>query len=340
MTEEKKTTRANVTKMSDIARIVGVSKSTVSRALANNPLINEKTRLRIQEVAKEHNYRLNAQARNFFLKDRLTIAALIQTEQHVSDPFLLELLAGISESLDERGHELLLVKASKASKDWLEEFVASRRCDGLILLGQGKRHEQVRDLLNGVIPYVVWGDCIPDIGYKTVGSNNFLGGKLATEHLIQHGRKHIAFLGDPDLPEAHMRHAGYLAAMNNAGIENDPQLLRLADLTTESAFYAVNQLIDSDLKFDAIFSASDLMAICAINALKKKNVRVPEDVAVVGYDNLLLASYIDPALTTITLDPVLGSKAIVDVMISLVDGEETTSTVLDTYLIIRKSCGC
>ncbi len=329
--------------MDDLARLAGVSKSTVSRALSDSSLVSKKTRDRIKGLAKEHNYRLNVNARNFFLKETLTVAVLIpsahNSDWRILDPFFLELLGNIADALNEVGHELLLAKTSSQSVNWIEEYTKLQRCDGMILIGQGSEHEKINHLWETFDTFVVWGAKLPGQKYCSVGSDNFSGGKIATEHLLSLGRKRLAFLGDKDLPEVTLRYEGYLAALKQAGITPDNQLEVSTPFESDAAFAATSRLIESGAEFDSIVSASDVLAMSAIRALKQYNLDVPDDISVIGYDDIMLSSYYNPTLTTVRQNCAEGGYQMVKNLLRIIDGKEPVSVLLPTELVIRNSCG-
>ncbi|PCI51010.1 MAG: LacI family transcriptional regulator [Alphaproteobacteria bacterium] len=339
---KRRTKKRRPIKMDDLAELAGVSKSTVSRALSDNPLVSKKTRDRIKQLAKEHNYRLNVNARNFFLKETLTIAVLMPSANNadwrILDPFFLELLGNIADALNEAGHELLLAKTSGQSVNWIEEYTKLQRCDGMILIGQGSEHDKINHLWETFDAFVVWGAKLPGQKYCSVGSDNFNGGKMAAEYLLSLGRKRLAFLGDRELPEVMLRFKGYLAALKQAGIEPDEQLELSTPFESDAAFTATVRLIESGASFDSIVAASDVLAMSAIRALKQYDLEVPDDISIIGYDDIMLSSYYNPALTTVRQNCAEGGHQMVKNLLRILDGEEPVSVLLPTELVIRSSC--
>lgn len=329
--------------MDDLARLAGVSKSTISRALSDSPLVSGKTRERIKELAREHNYRLNVNARNFFLKETLTIAVLMpntnNTDWRILDPFFLELLGNIADALNEAGHELLLAKTSGQSVNWIEEYTKLQRCDGMILIGQGSEHDKINRLTETFDAFVVWGAKLPGQKYCSVGSDNFGGGRMATEHLLSLGRKRLVFLGDRELPEVMLRYEGYLAALKAAGVTPDARLEVSTPFESGAAFEATANLIKSGTEFDSIVAVSDVLAMSAIRALKQHGLEVPSDISVIGYDDIMLSSFYNPALTTVRQNCAEGGHQMVRNLLRILEGEKATSVILPTELVVRSSCG-
>jgi DNA-binding LacI/PurR family transcriptional regulator len=328
-------------KMSDLARMAGVSKSTVSRALQNSELINIETREMIQRLAKLHNYRLNTQARNFRLKESLTIAVLIPSAEtakwQISDPFFLELLGSISVSLMEKGHDMLLSGLNLHQEDSSGIGLSKINCDGIIVIGQADIHERLNLMAQSYEPMVVWGAQLDGQHYCTVGGDNLLGGRLATQHLLDRGCQRIAVIGDHNTPEAILRYQGYEQALAKAGFAIDPALMIVTEGQKDAGYQAALRLLASGVKFDAIFALSDAIAMKAINALDAHGFSVPADIAVVGYDDISLTRYYTPSITTIHQDREIGGRLLVEKLLQILDGQPAVSTILPTNLVVRNS---
>ena len=328
--------------MADIARLAGVSTSTVSRALSKNPLVHESTRQRIEELATSLNYSINVGAQSLRLKENRTVALVVpygrDGRQSLSDPFFLAMLGSIANALTDHGMQMLLSRVDEDQLDSVSQIFASNRAVGVIIVGQWHNHQLLNQLAVRNLPVVVWGAQLPNQLYRSVGSDNVSGGLQATRHLIETGRKRIAFFGDISLPEVAQRHEGYLKAHADANLQP------VAALTVSMPFVAAQaQLVVADFfdkkkhKLDAIFAASDVLAMTAISALSKRQQRVPEDVAVVGYDDIELAAHLHPSLTTVRQSVELAGEALVDTLMKLLAGQAATSVNLPTLLQIRGS---
>lgn len=327
--------------MEDIARLAGVSVSTVSRALSGSPLVNEDTRTRIEELARSLNYSINVGARNFRLQSNRTIAVVLPydalTRQHVSDPFFVSMLGSLADAVTERGYDLLLERISADKLYLAGDLPKSGRAIGAILIGQWRHHEQLNELAFRRSPVVVWGAQLPQQLYCTVGSDNAAGGARATAHLIETGRRRIAFLGDTELPEIARRFEGYQRSHAQHGLKVIPALVRPTPFVEGGAEQAVADLIEQNVRFDAVFASSDLLAMATINALRGRGRTVPKDVAVVGYDDIELARYYHPSLTTVRQPIRKGGEALVDALLQLVAGHRPKPQILATELIVRES---
>jgi DNA-binding LacI/PurR family transcriptional regulator len=328
-------------KMSDIASLAGVSVSTVSRALAGSSLVPEHKRAEIIEIATANGYAINQQARSLRLKRTQTIGVVIplghEASQRISDPFFSEMLGRLADAITEHGYTLLLSKLITNDASWCDKLIASGRTDGLIIIGQSDQHQVLNAAADNYLPLVVWGGHLPDQRYCSVGTDNVGGGRAATAHLIAEGRTRILFLGNPDVPEPAQRLQGYRSALESAGIAFDPDLIVSAHLTMETAYDAMQAALARGLSFDAVFAVSDVIAIAAIQALTAAGRRVPQDVAVVGYDDVALASHANPPLTTIRQDLEVGARLLVGLLLQRVAGVETSSATLPTQLIVRRS---
>jgi DNA-binding LacI/PurR family transcriptional regulator len=328
-------------KMQDIARLAGVSAATVSRALNQSPLVNDSTRRRVEELARSLKYKINVGARNLRLRHNRTIAVVVPydqtTRQHVSDPFFVSILGSLADALTDRGYDMLLSRVDAQRLDLAADLEASGRAIGVILIGQWHHHDQLNALAARGVPIVVWGAKLIKQFYCTVGSDNAAGGALVTEHLLATGRRHIAFLGDAQLPEVGLRYLGYRNALERHGMGLDPRLVRPSAFAEGSAHSAIESMRAQRIRFDAIFASSDLLAMRAMAALREYGIGVPDEVAVAGYDDIELAQYIHPSLTTIRQPVVEGAEALVDALLSTVDGEHPESKILPTHLVVRES---
>jgi len=327
--------------MTDIARLAGVSTTTVSRALSGSRLVKEATRTRVAELARSLNYTVNAGAKELRLGHSTTVAVVVpyttQMRQEMSDPFFLGILGSIAQALTERGFEMLV---SRVDADDLRQAAAtydSGRAMGIILIGQWHHHDHLNQLATRGVPMVVWGAQLPNQVYCTVGCNNVEGGRLATEFLIARKRKKIAFFGDTSLPEVAHRYEGYCQALAQAGLKANPALTRPTAFLADSAREAIAQLRAQRLAFDAIFACSDLIAMTAISALRDLGLAVPGDVSVVGYDDVVLAAHFHPPITTVRQAIDAGGRALVTALLSFLDGVAPHSHTLPTELIVRAS---
>ncbi len=222
----KRRKRAANNKMAAVARRVGVSLSTVSRALADSPLISEETRRQVREAAESLNYRVDAAGSSLRTGLTRTVGVIIPlahaAKQNLSDPFFLEILGALADELTACGYSMLLNKVTEDPSNWIATIARGRRADGVIVIGQSLHHESLNQVAATEFPMVVWGSTMKDQRYVTVGSDNEAGGKAATAHLVSQGCRTIVFLGDPAAPEVAARLEGYRQALTTAGIARSP----------------------------------------------------------------------------------------------------------------------
>jgi DNA-binding LacI/PurR family transcriptional regulator len=329
----------NIT-LEDLAAEAGVSVSTVSRALNDHHSISTKTKQKIWALAKERGYSFRRYMPAAPIGAEGAIAIVLPRTHGrplpLSHPFFLELLANIGEAARDRGCDFTVSHTAPASYDDLYLAVTASRANGTIFLGQGDLHEAFNQLAATDARFVVWGAQLPGQKYCSIGSDNFLGGRRATLHLARLGRKRIVFLGETH-PEATQRREGYLDALRESGLEPEPSLVLPVDFELESADAAVSRLLRRGATFDAIFASSDLIALGAIRALQRAGMKVPEDVSVVGYDDMLLSRLSTPALSTIKQDTSKAGRLLVSRILDQ-DGDHGPET-LPTDLIVRESCG-
>ena len=325
--------------MADIARLAGVSTATVSRALSASPLIPEATRQRIADLAQSLNYRVNVSAANLRKRDVQTVGVVIlgDSMQAISDPFLLSILGTVADTLDEHGMSLLLTRLKEGQSHRLSEMVESGQVNGLIVIGQLTWHDHLNKLAARGIPMAVWGACLPDALYPMVGGDNEEGGYFATRHLIERGSRRIAYFGDVTHPEAGARHRGYLRAMHEAGLTEDPRLQQSFLFGDTRIRASIDQWLNQALDFDAIFASSDVTAISILGALKERGIEGPAQVKVVGYDDIALAEHVHPSLSSVRQPTVDAGRALVALLMENIAGQPKRTVVLPAQLVVRES---
>lgn len=328
--------------LDDIAQLANVSKATVSRALNNSPLLSQQTKERIQAIAREHNFRINAPARNLRLRQSHTIAFVTPAYYpefcSMEDLFGLETLASIGNGLHSLGYDLLIIHVDSHDTAWARSYLDSGRVDGFIIMASNRRQEHIKSLVEIGAPFIAWGVTVPELDYCSVTGDNLTGGLLATQHLISTGRKRVAFLGGPaDELTVQYRFQGYENALQAAGHHVDPQLVVYGDYTHTSGLACMQCLLEQAPDLDAVFVNSDLMAIGAISVIQNSGKRVPEDIAVVGYDDLSIAIYNNLPLTTIRQNLPLVGKLLAQNLIQYIQTGIVTNVITPVELVIRKS---
>jgi DNA-binding LacI/PurR family transcriptional regulator len=329
--------------MQELARLAEVDISTVSRALNDSPLVKPETKAQILRIAEETGYAVNVAARNLRRQSSKTIGMVIpirsDSGQTISDPFYLEMVGAVSHAASQRGYDLIISVPQNGDVDVERRLIQTGRADGLIVIGQAGRAEQLNALGPLSSKVVVWGGRVGRVKYTLVGSDNVKGGRLAAEHLLDLGRTQLLFLGDTSLPEVALRYEGFEAAHMERRLAHDPKLTLPMNFGGETTYQAVLDLLDSKARFDGIVAASDVLAMAAMHALRARGLNIPDDVAVVGYDNIGQSAMTTPPLTTIDQHIKLGGERMVDLLLRKIAGKTATSALLPTTLVVRGTCG-
>lgn len=327
--------------MADIARLAGVSVSTVSRALAGSELVNDETRTRVVELARSLNYTINQGAQNLRLQKNRTISVVVpydaQSRQHISDPFFLAIVGSIADALTDLGYEMLLSRVDSEKLDAAGAPYDAGRVIGVIVIGQWRHHDQLNEMASRHVPLVVWGAEMPQQLYCTVGGDNRSGGYQATRHLLKGGRRRILFLGDPQLPEVRWRHQGYLDALKEAGIKPERGWLLDTPFEEAAARRRLDEAYRDGITFDGVVACSDLLALQAVRAVRATGRRVPGDVSITGYDDTPLAAWSDPPLTTVHQPVNEAGAVIVQALLAQIEGQPPRPRTMPVQLIVRKS---
>ncbi|MBT8079711.1 MAG: substrate-binding domain-containing protein [Gammaproteobacteria bacterium] len=338
-----KSGRNKVSSLQDLADLAGVSRATASRALNDNPIISARTRKKLQALARKHGYSINRQARDFRLRRTSVISVVfmldVESQQHMSDPFFLDMLGGIADALADHDYDLLLAHAPIANILDVKESRVMRQSDGVIFIGQEQQLEQLNQLAEDGQLMVVWGYPVPDKKYVVVGGDNVGGGYKATKHLLEIGRRKIGFFGATNNPENAARHEGYLKALSEYNVDPDPTLKVDVPFEMLRAREAIIDMLDSQVELDAVVCISDVMALATMSTLQELGLRVPQDISVVGYDDITLAAYSSPQLTTVRQNIRHAGRILVESVLGLINGENVPDTMLSSELIIRNSCG-
>ncbi len=328
-------------KMADIAKLAGVHVSTVSRALAGSTRVEPRTRAYILQLARERGYVINSVAQNLRLKRTQTLSVVIplrhESGQPLTDPFFVEMLGHLAEAVTQRGYGMFLQKVVPPMQDWLTNVIVSGRADGIIVIGQSTEHKTLDEVASSYLPLVVWGGHLKHQSYCTVGTDNFGGAFAAVDHLVRSGRKHIVFMGDTTAPEFRLRYEGYEHALERAPRGTARPQLVPAHLTADTAYESMRAFIRAGAKFDAVFGATDVIAISAMRAITASGLSIPRDVAVVGYDDIAIAAHTTPSLTTVRQDLSRGARTMVDLLFRRMEGEQAPSAMMPAELIVRDS---
>jgi LacI family transcriptional regulator len=331
----------------DVAKAAGVSRTTVSLVLneVRGIQISEGTRHRVIEAAQELGYVPNAAARAL-VSSRAQIVGLVLTRSthHIaSDSFLTQILDGLIESVRAQGMRLLIdIIEPEHQKEAYLQLVRSKHIDGMILSGPRVDDEALQALTDDGFPTVLMGQ-VPGKNFYCVDVDNFTASHVAVSHLVKLGHKRIACITNAPLTytAAAERLRGYRQALEDAHIPFDETLVRFGDFSLSSGYKQMYHLFDAGAWFTAAFVASDEVAMGASAAVRDHGMSIPKDMALVGFDDLPLAYYMDPPLTTVHLPAIDLARHAIDMLIQILKGKHLAKKqrILDTYLVVRQSCG-
>jgi DNA-binding LacI/PurR family transcriptional regulator len=328
----------------DVAKLANVSRTTVSLVLNNVPdtHINEATRKRVIEAAVQLNYipditgRKLASGKSF----NLGLVLRVDPDQVYADAFILNVLLGIEHAAMEKDFHILFKPLNIDNPSGYSRLILGKYVDGIILALPRKDDMEILDIYQKGFPVILLGQ-IPGTNIPYVTANEVEGAKIATQHLIEQGFSHIGMITNAPLEytSAQLRLEGYRKALLEAGIKPNIALLGIGNYTPSSGYQAMQELLNRSRKISAVFVASDAVAFGAIQAIKEAGFSIPGDFAIVGFNDVPLAEYYDPPLTTVHLPAFkLGQTASVQLS-RLVAGEtlDKPGLVIETELVVRSS---
>lgn len=328
--------------LKDIARLAGVSKSTVSRVVNNQPNVNEQTREKVLEVIRQHNFRLNTTARALATRHTHILSVIIPQSiaSTFTEPYFPSVIQSVSKVAAEHDYAVMLwIGNDEEEERFGERIVMNGMFDGALIASSIENDPLVEHLSKAGFPYVIIGPPhFENANYVDV--DNCTGAYHAVVHLIGLRRKRIGIITGPlNMGASKDRLAGYRNALADANIAYDANLVFEGTFEESSGYHGALALLQQNV--DAIFAVSDTMALGVLRALSEKDVKVPEDIAVVGFDDMPFASHTKPALTTVH-QPIaeLGADA-ARTLIRLVEGQlvEPYQAIFPAYLVVRESCG-
>jgi LacI family transcriptional regulator len=335
----------------DVAARAGVSRTTVSFVLNNvrNKGISQATRDKVLAVARELGHEPHAAARILAGGATGTVALVIPRASHLyADVFLCQLVASINQECHLHGLKMLIESTDEEGQDpgAFLDLIRSRRIDGLIVVNpslEGRKH--LDRIADAGLPMVVFGAGLPDVDrYHTCGNDTSAAAGLVVNHLVDLGHQDIAFVNfaKPEYLAVNERERGWREAMQQRGVEIDSRWVVHADITVDSGYAATRALLARKVEFTALFAGNDTIAFGAMRALREAGYSIPRDVAVVGYDDIPMAAYASPPLTTIRTDTAGLGRDAMHLLMTLLQrtaGTERLSREKPVELIIRESCG-
>lgn len=331
----------------DVAAMAGVSQATVSRVLTGSALVSARARRQVLEAAQRLNYKVDANARKLRSRKGHTIEVIVVEEATgecgAINPFFVPMIAEIIKYAAQKGFEAV-VSLQPESAGGAPYSAMARPASGVIFLAPKDFETYARALRSsdeGDDHWVVWGRYDTAFNTACVVSDNEAGAFAAVSHLIQQGRKRIAYLGkfSGEQWEFIERHKGYCGALQAAGLAADARLQADCVLSMAGGAEAISRLIEAGVEFDAVFAATDVLGIGALRELTGRGLRLPDQVAVMGFDDLWICNTVTPRLSTVRQDTVAAAHVLVDSVAALIEGEPATTTKIPTELVIRESCG-
>jgi len=327
----------------DVARLAGVSKSTVSRVLNGDPNVSDESRSAVMAAIKEVRYTPNALARGLSTRKTGTIGLIISD---ITNPFHAEVARGVEDlAADYESNVILCNTDGRPKKEAAYvDLLLEKRVDGIIFTSVKMDESDVTELRAKRVPFVFAGRTLPDVDADSVVVDNVLGGFQATNHLLGLGHRKIAYIAGPSHVSASVdRYEGYCQALRKAGVEPDPEFVAEGDFRQEGGYRAMSLLLSRGLPVTAVFAANDYMAIGALEAILEGGRKVPEDIAVVGFDDILFAGLHLVQLTTVAQPKydmgAIAARILFERISSSSKDRPWHRVVLPPRLVIRRTCG-
>lgn len=327
-------------KMSDVAKLANVSPATVSRVLRQPDLVSEDTKQKVLQVIEEMNYKPHMIASQFRTKETKIILVVVPD---ITRPFFSEVLRGIEHTAVENGYQVILGDTEndiEREKEYID-LLYKKQADGALLLTARMNKESLENLSNQ-FPIVLACEYVDGLDIPTVSIDNVSSARKVTEHLIKLGHTQIAHITGPmNIILSRDRLGGFKQAMMNHQLKVNPEFIQEGDYGIDSGYDQMVKLLSLENRPEAVFVFNDEMALGAVKAIQDHGLNVPEDIAVVGFDNLKIASIFSPHITTIDQPKYEIGKKATNLLLTLMKGGtvEKKKFVLKDELIIRESCG-
>jgi len=328
----------------DVAKEAGVSIATVSRVINQTNPVARKTAERVHSAIEDLNYQPQAAARILASRKTNTIGLLLP---EISSHYFFPMILGVENGAQEHGYNLLIhstLTSDKSRQGQMPLSLGEHNTDGLIVFAHSLSEEELKRLYGLKFPVVLLHQSPPEgMLIPNVTFNNKSGAREIVEHLIvKHSCRRILYLAGPDNHEDSIwRERGFIEALHAHNISFDPAMKISGNFNAENAKNSVRRLIATEKEVDAIFAADDESASGAMMALREVGRRIPEDIAVVGFDDTLLALHLTPPLTTVNAPIEQAGRQAVQQLVQVIDGKVARAlTLLQTKLVIRQSCGC
>ncbi|MGG4342630.1 LacI family DNA-binding transcriptional regulator [Paenibacillus lautus] len=322
----------------DVAKLAGVALSTASYALSGDSRVSSKTRSKVLDAARQLNYRKNGFAMDL-KRSRTKTIALILTD--LSGPYYSELIRSVQEVALTNGYDLIACSSIGGRDSTAVKFLREKRADGAIILAPNIRDEVLIETSGPQFPIVVMDRPLSSEYLVNVLVDGEQGGYTATRYLLENGHRHVAYIsGSSDSYDNHLRYQGYLRALAEAGLEEQSKWRLSGNFVREGGYNATKMMIMQGSLPSAIFYGNDEMAIGGLKAFEESGISVPDDVSVIGYDDIQLAEYVNPPLTTIKQPKSEAGSLAAHLLFQILGGESVKqSYMLTTEMMERASAG-
>jgi LacI family transcriptional regulator len=337
------TRRSSSVTIRDVAREAGVSVATVSRYINKNTPVSTEVAERLQDVLNRMRYVPHAAARNLASRKTRVIGLLLN---NLHNDFFVPLLNGVEAVVRNKGYNLIIATYHATSRDHMQPPIGPHNTDGLLVFSDGLVDEDLADLHASGFPMVlVHRTPPPQVAIPSVTVENTEITRQLVEHLIlSHGKQRILFLRGPlNQEDSAKREAGYKAALQANGIPVDDNLILNGDFERDIAYMVMNEFLDckKQIAFDAVFTGDDDAAIGVLKSLHEHGIRIPEDVSVIGFDDLGFAPFLNPPLTTVRAPTERVGQIATERLFGLLEDHLSDEVIiLPTEIIFRRSCGC
>lgn len=326
----------------DVAKKAGVSVSTVSRALNNYSDISVDTRENIKKIAEDMGYKANIVAKSLSSSRSFRLGILVEDYETAGklNPLVFEILMGFKNAASRQGYEIVILSTTSdmQKSQNLTRLFSEKQLDGAFIMGLKMTDKYYKELSTIKYPCILQDIYIQNPMVGCIGVDNIKGAFMAVEHLIKFGHKRIGFInGHSDAYVSYERLDGYYLALNRNGITIDNSLIADGGFDDKMAEIAAEELVKRHRDMTAIFCASDLMAIGAVNSLNSLGYTVPDDISVVGFDDIYITQFLNPKLTTIRQDRGKIGEAAANILINLISGQAIGRVLVEPELIIRDS---
>lgn len=333
--------RASASTITEVAKLAGVSIATVSRVLSNHPHVSDEVRQKVLDAVRQLGYEPHRVAQRLRARQSRLIG-IIATD--ITNPFLNTVMACVEEVFFERGFTVLMSNTNADRKKELNylSMMESEAIDGLVITPTSENVDRVAELSEKGLPITVVDRRMTAGRVDVVLSDNVAGARTATEHLLRLGHQRIGHIGGPlHLTSGRERYEGYLEAMQASPWPASPDLVHFGDYRRESGYNAATELLQSDTPPTALFVANNLMTLGALNAIHDQGISIPDDIAIVGFDDMPWARSLNPPLTTVAQAvEEIGYHAARLLMARIEQPDLPPRTeVVGTQLMVRASCG-